>query len=64
MTQRAVIFDFPISISSCVNTFQLKRIVESENRFRHGRTGRIGCMGLIFVRLQTKHFSSEVGLLF
>jgi len=40
---------------------QLKRIVESENRFSHGRTGRIGCAALVFVRLHTKHFSREVG---
>jgi len=42
---------------------KLKRIVESENRFGHGRTGRKGCAGLVFVRLCTKHFSREVGLL-
>jgi len=42
---------------------KLKRIVESENRFGHGRTGRISCAGLVFVRLHTKHFSREVGLL-
>jgi len=43
--------------------FQLKRIVDSENRFGHGRTARIGCAGLVFVRSHTKHFSREVGLL-
>jgi len=41
---------------------KLKRIVESENRFGHGRTGRLGCAGLVFVRLDTKHISREVGL--
>jgi len=41
---------------------QQKRI-ESENRFGHDRTGRIGCSALVFVRLHTKHFSREVGLL-
>jgi len=47
-----------------VGTFlELKRIVESENRFGHGRTRRIGCAGLVFVRLHPKHFSHEVGLL-
>jgi len=47
-----------------VGTFLgLKRIVESENMFGHGRTGRIGCAGLDLERLHTKHFSREVGLL-
>jgi len=40
---------------------KLQRIVESENTFGHGRTGRIGCAGFVFVRLHTKHFSREVG---
>ena len=43
---------------------KLKRIVESENRFGHGRTGRIGCAGLVFVSLHTKYFSREEGLLY
>ena len=43
---------------------RLKRIVESENRFGYDRAGRIGCAGLVFyVRLHTKHFSREAGLL-
>jgi len=40
-----------------------KRIVESGNRFVHGCTGRIACAGLVFVRLHTKHFSREVGII-
>jgi len=42
---------------------KLKRVVESENRFGHGRTGQIGCAGLVFVRLHKKHFSREAALL-
>jgi len=62
--QRAVILGFPISIGSCVDTFlKAKTYCESENRFGHGRTRQIGCTGLVFVRLHTKHFSREVGLL-
>jgi len=42
---------------------KLKRIVESESTFGHGRTGRIGCTELVFVILRTKHFSRQAGRL-
>jgi len=63
--QRAVILCFPISTTSCVNTCfktETYSIFDSESRFGHGRTGRLGCAGVVFVRLHTNHFSSEVGL--
>jgi len=50
-----------LSVVVWTRFLKLKRIVESENRFGDGRTGRIACAGLVFVRLRTKHFIREVG---
>jgi len=47
-----------LSAAAWAHFFKLKCIVESENRFGHGR-----CADLVFVRLHTKHFSREIGLL-
>jgi len=55
-------FQFP-SAAVWARCLKLKLIVELENRFGHGRTGRTGCAGPVFVRLRTKHFSRAVGLL-
>jgi len=41
-----------LSAAVCSCLLKLKRI-ESENRFGHGRTGRICCTSLVFVRLHT-----------
>jgi len=56
------VFQF-LSAAVWTRFLKLKRIVESENIFGHGRTGRIDCAGLVFAKLHTKHFSREVGLL-
>jgi len=55
------VFQF-LSAAVWTRFLKLKRVVESENVLGHGRTGRIGCAGLV-VKLHTKHFSREVGLL-
>jgi len=56
------VFQF-LSAAVWASFLKLKRIVESENRFGHCRTGRVGCAGLVFVRLHTEHISREAGLL-
>jgi len=47
--QRPLILSFVMAIVILRACFiKLKRVVESENRYRHGRTVRIGCAGLVF----------------